>query len=279
MSATITGLVSNTIYHYRAVGENVGRVFYGNDATFTTSNLRTTLVEPVSTLLIPLKTSLAAPVAIAATHVTSTSFTANWEPVSEANGYYIDISEKADFLTYVSGWHLKEIGYYPSFDVSGLTSDKSYFYRVTARNISINSDVSNVIEVKTLLPGAPSARTDSATAVSTAKATLNGAVNPHKLSTNVIFEYGTDTTYSNSIAADQNQVTGDSDTAVSATITGLKSDTNYYYRVVAKNAAGTVYGYDYNFTTPMAPKYTVKDDGTAQLNRIYFASGGRSHSQ
>jgi len=100
-----------------------------------------------------------------------------------------------------------------------------------------------------LAQSAPSATTGAATVVGTSSATLNGTVNANGSSTAVTFEYGLTTSYGATVTADQSPVTGNINTAVSTTVSGLVSNTTYHYRVVATNANGTSYGIDMTFTT------------------------------
>ena len=60
---------------------------------------------------------------------------------------------------------------------------------------------------------------------------------------------------------------GTSDTAVSATASGLTPNTTYYYRVVATNAAGTTYGLEQSFrTAAQVLDFTIYTLGDLTLN-------------
>ena len=48
---------------------------------------------------------LSAPVATAATLITTTGFNANWDSVATATGYYLDIATDSTFTTFVSGYN------------------------------------------------------------------------------------------------------------------------------------------------------------------------------
>ena len=71
-SSIITGLIPYTTYHFRAYATSTAGTSYGADQTFVTLNL-------------------SAPVAIAATNLSPTGFTANWGAVTGATGYYLDV--------------------------------------------------------------------------------------------------------------------------------------------------------------------------------------------
>ena len=92
--------------------------------------------------------------------------------------------------------------------------------------------------------------TNPATNVANFSATLNGTVNPNGLTTAVHFEYGTTTNYGFSTATQNYQ--GSTAQNVTASLSGLTAGATYHFRILASNAAGTTYGADSSFTTPVA---------------------------
>ncbi|MCD4753294.1 MAG: sortase, partial [Anaerolineaceae bacterium] len=114
------------------------------------------------------------------------------------------------------------------------------------------------IEISGTGISAPTVTTNAATGISTTGATLNGTVNANNDSTTVTFEYGLDTSYGTIVTADQNPVTGTTNTAVSNTLSGLTPNTTYHYRAVGQNSAGTTNGVDMTFTTSIAPEIDVQ---------------------
>ena len=72
-----------------------------------------------------------APVAIAATGVGTTSFTANWNAYSGATYYLLDVSESSDFSTFV--YEDQQVNApSTSYVVIGLNPNTTYYYRVRA---------------------------------------------------------------------------------------------------------------------------------------------------
>ncbi len=134
-----------------------------------------------------------------------------------------------------------------SVTVSGLSVGTTYHFRIKAVN-SLGTSLSDDI-IFTTLGLAPDATTQTPTNLSTTSATLNGTVNAHDLSTAVTFEYGTTTSYGQSITATQSPVTGNTSKPVSAALSGLAPKTTYHCRVKTVNAVGTKYGNDVSFTT------------------------------
>ncbi|MCK4979030.1 MAG: choice-of-anchor J domain-containing protein, partial [Candidatus Delongbacteria bacterium] len=98
----------------------------------------------------------------------------------------------------------------------------------------------------------PFASTLSASSIVTDGATLNGTVNANDESTTVTFEYGLTASYGSTAAGVPGTVTGSTDTAVSANLSGLSDDTVYNFRVKAVSAGGTTYGTNQTFATDAA---------------------------
>jgi hypothetical protein len=98
--------------------------------------------------------------------------------------------------------------------------------------------------------GAPGARTSSASNVSRTAATLVGFVSPNQWATTYHFEYGTTTSYGTSVpvpnAALASETAGE---AVQRSVTNLRPNTTYHFRLVASNLIGTTNGEDRTFST------------------------------
>lgn len=92
-----------------------------------------------------------APVATAGSGITSTSFSANWNAVTGANGYYLDVSTSNTFSTFISGYNNLSVGNVTTKSVTGLSGSTTYYYRVRASNgCGINPSGSNTISCTTL---------------------------------------------------------------------------------------------------------------------------------
>ena len=98
------------------------------------------------------------------------------------------------------------------------------------------------------------------TATSGLTATLAGGVYPNGLDTTYSWQYGTTTAYGSQTAA-VDVGAGSAPVAASATLTGLTPATTYHYRLVATNADGTIYGYDYTLTTGPATEVPPTNSG------------------
>ena len=108
------------------------------------------------------------------------------------------------------------------------------------------------IAVQSAAAASPVAITGTVSAVSGISATLNGTVNPSGAATDWWFEYGTTTAYGSKTATTA-AGPGTANVSVSKGLSGLTPATTYHYRLVAKNASGTVNGADGLFTTAAPP--------------------------
>ena len=132
-------------------------------------------------------------------------------------------------------------------NLSDLNAATMYYVRAYATN-SAGTGYGIVMSFTTL-GQAPSATTQSATNVTSTSATLNGVINANYLSTTVTFEYGTTTSYGQIATASPSPITENSNTNVTAEITGLKEGTIYHFRAKTVNSLGTTNGNDISFTT------------------------------
>ncbi len=95
---------------------------------------------------------------------------------------------------------------------------------------------------------APTVSTGGASGVSQSAATVTGVANPNGLASSLHFDYGTTPGYGSSTPATGLGASSPA-TPASATITGLRPNTTYHYRLVSGNADGTSYGGDRTFKT------------------------------
>jgi hypothetical protein len=125
----------------------------GNFSNSATSGILTVVPSnicgtgPSQTLAITVNPLPSAPTANNATGISTTSFTANWNSVPVATGYYLDVSTDAGFSSFVPGYNNLNVGNVTSYNVSGLTTCGTYYYRVRAYNTCGISANSNIISV------------------------------------------------------------------------------------------------------------------------------------
>ncbi len=121
-------VLENTTYYYQVIAFN-------DFGVSTASNTANALI-------------VSAPVANAASSITTNGLTANWASVTAATGYQIDVSAD-NFTTFVTNYNSKAVTG-NSEAVTGLSSGVEYKYRVRAVNGTTISLSSNVISATTL---------------------------------------------------------------------------------------------------------------------------------
>ena len=82
-----------------------------------------------------------------------------------------------------------------SANISGLSASTTYHFRIVATNSAGTSYGSDRTFTTLSATGPPVVTTNPATNVTSSSATLNGSLDPHGLTTNVYFQYGTTTSY------------------------------------------------------------------------------------
>jgi alkylated DNA nucleotide flippase Atl1 len=111
-----------------------------------------------------------------------------------------------------------------------------------------NDGITGTAAVSVTYHNPPVVTTGKASKVSSSSAKISGTVNPEGQATTYAVQYGKTTAYgSTSTAASAG--TGSAALTVTATISALKANTTYHYRVIATNAGGTTYGTDATFKT------------------------------
>jgi len=194
LSFNKTGLTASSAHSYYVQAVNSG----GTSANSGTINVTLNPATPL------------APVASAATNVTTTAFRANWATSATATSYKIKIDSGS----------FTDIGNVLYYDVTGLTAGTSHSYIVQASNVTGTSANSSTINVNTV-PPAPvaSAATNVADTTFTANwATSTGATS-YKLYVDTVNVYtGSATNYA---------------------VTGMSSGTTHNYYVTAINSGGT----------------------------------------
>jgi hypothetical protein len=134
-----------------------------------------------------------------------------------------------------------------SANISGLSASTTYHFRIVASNSAGTTYGADRTFTTLSATGPPVVITNAATNVARSSATLNGSVDPHGLTTNVHFQYGTTTSYGSTTASQTKS--GNTYQSVSANISGLNASATYHFRIVATNSGGTTYSGDRTFTT------------------------------
>src|SRR3989339_385981 len=209
-----TNLSAGTTYYYRACAFNVS----GNSSNSNVISLVTVPPNPISA---------------AGTNVTGTSFDANWNVAASATGYKLDVSTDNAFGAgaFLDGFENKDVGNVVTFSISGLSENTNYYYRVRAYNVSGTSGNSGIITVLTA-PTIPVAIAATTITASSFNANWNASVGAAKY----FIDVATDNGFTSYVVGFDDLDVGN---VTTYSVTGLSSNTTYYYRVEAYNNYGT----------------------------------------
>ena len=264
VSATISGLASATLYHYRIAATYGGGTVYGNDDT-----LRTAAVG-------------ATPPAVTtgtATGITTTGaqLGGTVNPNGFATTYHFDYGLSTSYGVSTPGQSAGSgtSAVSASAVLSSLSPATLYHYRLVASNTGGTTYGNDSSFTTSALPQqAPGTVTLGATGITSGGAVLNGSVDANGLATTYYFQYGATTGYG-AVTSTQNAGSLTNAIPVNAAVSGLSSSTLYHYRVVATNLGGTSHGNDTTFTTsappPQPPVVSTREataitSSAAQLN-------------
>jgi len=234
-SSNITGLTGATTYHVRAYATNSEGTSYGADMSFTTLG-----ALPVSSTL-------------AASYITTTSATLN----GTVNANYLSTVVSFEYgpstsygqtVTAIQNPVLGNANADVSVSILSLSPGTTYHFRVKAVN-DVGTTYGNDMTFISL-GQVPSVSGQSVTTIKSFSAKLNGIINANFLATEIIFEYGTSISYGSTISPSSGSITGNTDTNISASLTGLTQNTTYHFRIKAENSLGVSSGADITFTTP-----------------------------
>jgi len=155
-----------------------------------------------------------------------------------------DGSSSGITTTFVSATELSAV-----IPASRITTAGTYNVGVTVTGAQSASNT----QTFTVHAARPAVTTGSGTGANgSSEITLDATVNANGTSTDASFEYGLTTSYGSSIVAQQNPVTGNSNTAVSAVISGLQPNVTYNFRALATSSVGTRHGSNATFVSPAA---------------------------
>ena len=258
---TVTGLISDTPYHFRVVATNVNGSTPGADVTFTTGK-----TPPTATTSQP-----------SVVRDTSADLNAAVNPNGKATTYAFQYGTTTKY-----GLQTAAIAVPPGTastaihaTLSGLLSGATYHYRVVATS----SDGTGASPDATFLTtGNPASSTGTLPVVSATAAVnisangvqLNGAVNPEGPTTTWYFQYGLTTYYG--VQTSSQTLSGLGARPVNSQLTGLQAGATYHFRLVAYSAHGLFVGPDQTFTTKRGAR-------TRPSGLVLGASSRRSSSR
>jgi len=230
-SGYISGLNPNTTYYFRAMASGATP---GNTLSFTTTG---------TVASVPIVTTSSA------SSVSQNSATLNGYVVPNGvnTNAYFEYGTTQSFGNVTSSVYVNSSGTGYTSSISGLNPNTTYYYRAMANNAQGNTTPGNTLSFTTnaqviVNTGAvPTVTTLLATERTGVTARLNGLVFATGNQTaNAWFEWGTDSSMSNKTQV--SNVGALPTVKHSDYITGLVQGQKYYYRIVAENSYGKVYG-------------------------------------
>ncbi len=220
-SLTVPNLRHNTLFYWRVRGTNsTGTGNYSTVQSFRTASYSS----------LPNLTYLTRPGNNTTIHPVAINF--EWEAEATAESYTVQVSTTSDFSTYV----INERGVLgTSFAVDNLNSNTTYFWRVRCVNRTGGSSPTSVWKLTT------SSFTQKPSKVSLVSPTHDS----NRFSTSINFTWRVEPTAkhyrlqaSTSSDFSSNVITQDHIQGTSHTLSGLRSNTVYFWRVVAINEMG-----------------------------------------
>ncbi len=147
-------------------------------------------------------------------------------------------------------------------DITSLTSATEYRFRLRATNASGASLAEGSFTTLSSPPHIKDLESFPATARTNTSARLRGTLDPNGVPvTDCHFDWGTSTTYGQTIPCSPDPGSGSGEVAVHADLSTLQPNTTYHFRLQATNAAGTTLGADEAFLTRGPP--LVETTGTS----------------
>jgi hypothetical protein len=245
VSATLTRLSAGTEYHYRVLAGYLGGPADGTDRTFTTTGV------------VPSVQTAAATAVTASSAVLNGTVNPGGETVDEC---WFEYGTSLAYGKTVRCSTEPGAGEQPvdvSAAVTGLIANTTYHFRVLAKNANATGDGADrtvtLPEGPSPAPEGPTVVTEAPTAVTDGSATLNALVNPNGGAVSVC-EFEFDGSRSPVPCATAPADGDEAPQAVSASVSGLRADAAFQYRIVAVSATGSSYGAVEEFLTLPAPE-------------------------
>lgn len=213
-SLSITGLNSVSTYYYRVrAGSSLSSQMSDNSST------------------VGLNTLPEVPVLLDPSSIESTGFVLKWNPVLRVDQYILDISTDSTFTSFLTGYNSRAVGNTTEFEVTGVSPLTRYYFRIRARNSSLNVTSANSTRRSVITPSRPPVVTN-ATSVTTSGfianwQTVQGA-------NRYFIDVATDPEFTQFVNGYQNLDNGGS---TSLSLNDLMSAMTYYYRVRASNSS------------------------------------------
>jgi hypothetical protein len=256
--ADISGLTTETTYHYRLVAANAKVTQHGEDETYTPPpaviNASTKPPTDTANVSATFNGSYTAEEGIETEYWFEYGTTTNYghkTPIGSVPGTPTGTGTKTEAL---------------STQVEGLVPGTFYHLRLVARN---QYGTTKANDETFTTDQAPTINASSTTNVTADSADLHAQIDPHGFATTYRFEYGTTSAYDQSAPVPDGEIGEELGIAhaVEVHLSGLQG-VQYHFRIVAENQWGTVTSEDqtFEFFPPGCPNSAVRQQtGSAYL--------------
>ncbi|MCR5013170.1 MAG: choice-of-anchor J domain-containing protein [Bacteroidales bacterium] len=257
-TANMTGLTGNTTYYVRAYAKNSVGVAYGNEVSFVTvASLPTVTTSQV-------------------TNIAQTSAKGGGNVTSDGGATVTErgICWSTTHNPTTSHSHANSGTGTGSFTVNmtGLTSNTTYYVRAYAKNSKGTSYGTEVSFKTTQNTSSPTVTTSQVTNITQTTAKGGGNVTASG-GANVTARGICWSTSHNPTVSGSHASSGTGTGTFTANMTGLTANTTYYVRAYATNSAGTSYGSEVSFVTS-AVKPTVTTSQVTNVTQTTAKGGG-----
>lgn len=242
----ITGLQANTQYYFRLNAQNSVGITRGEVRSFTTN----------STPTIPGKAPTVQ--TMSSTNIARSS--ANLNGKINSNGsqttWWFEYGERTSLGNVTTFGYINsdQISTSITASISGLNPLTKYYYRINAQNQfgTVNGALSSFTTSGPANPNSPIVKTNNPTNIGTSTVTMNGRLDPNGGDTTYWFEYSDDSLLGGiigTVTPNQFMKADEAAIGIKADVSGLRRNTKYYYRMIARNEYGTVVGSVVTFKT------------------------------
>lgn len=239
VSASITGLSPNTLYHYRLVAEGPGGTQDSSDGTFTTAKGPAPAVSDFTI------TASSANAISGEFHVNPQGYSGN---VVVQYGTTTAYGSTVGSTPFPAGEEQVV-----TFTMSGLAPSTTYHYRAVASNEwGTTYGPDQVVKTAAAAPSckAPVLSDFKITGVTSYSIEDHFLIDPSGGASTYYAQFGPTSSYGQQTASLGPTAAGPGALGIEFALEGLAGEETYHFRIVASNACGTTYGPDQSATTP-----------------------------